>query len=368
MAEAYKLYHQLKEAPPDRQEVYLAAFAAGTSSVSGQARPEADPQSAPAAARGRRSHSPPHSTGTAWRRSALAMQFYRFGVRCAQGDTYLDGQVPALGRRYLTYVKQLPPDAPEAERYPLGGTPEKTLRTLSLFFGAHCDLPEVRQARLRYPTMAEADRLFHLLQHAPAQRQQQCAEAFQAGLTRGEYEFRRAQNQRMEKERAAEKRRLAAHRRLTKELLAGTPDAQLEEVIIDYVTNKLDDHWDRYDAIVPRVPKPIQMVSAMLRVDGLIGDDGLEEFDEWELVPLAAAGYRLVGAPRHAELIERAAAFVPKQKQKEEAIAEAGGEPDENNRTVEALDDEFDALDRSEAVDPLVIRYIRAHLDQFVTD
>jgi hypothetical protein len=43
-------------------------------------------------------------------------------------------------------------------------------------------------------------------------------------------------------------------------------------------------------------------------------------------------------------------------------------ETTEGHSALDALDDQFYALDKSEAVGPLIVRYIRQHPDQIVAD
>jgi hypothetical protein len=322
-----------------------------------------------------------------WQRDPTAKQFYQLGRARSRRDAGSPPlQVPSLEKRVAAFMQSSEAGDLISPADPRVWTSEMALRYLAIFYGADSDAPDVRRARAREPLMEEARKLYQVLKTAPPRRQAACVAAFQAGLVRGFDEDHQRFEAELEKERAAERRRLKAHRRLTKTLLARTPTEDLPGLVVDYVNNKIGDS-DKDFPIVKRLPRPVQLVFAMHFMKNLVDGDGFEplmEGDAWQYAPLAAEGYQLVGARQRAAVMRRAIAVMPREKAKKAAEEkrllqetpedkpsedEPSEEESENGNPVfSALDDAFYALDRTgkEDVYRLIARYIRRHPEQFV--
>lgn len=298
------------------------------------------------------------------------MRFYQFALACVRGRGFGRSQPPSLKKRYTAHVqKSRDGDLTELDDFRVW-TPHKTLLLLSLNFGADSDAPDVRKARAKYPLMEEAHRLYQVLKSAPAGQQVIYADAFQSGLVRGVDERREKREARVEKERAQDGRRLHAHRQLTKALLARTPDNELPQTVVDYADYKIGEDWEHDDQIVAGLPKPVRLVFAMQIVEAEVYRNGFGEIAQtvgWHWAPLAAEGYRLVGAKKRAAVTDRAIAVVAQEKAKRGTEAQHWSAlSDESRKALSALDDGFYACDKTEDVYRLIARYIRQHPDRFV--
>jgi hypothetical protein len=255
------------------------------------------------------------STGAACQRDRTAKQFYDFGLRCLKGAPHF-AELPILQQRSMASLRHRPG---EPARVPLSqrSVPEKTRQILSMLYGADGDEVELKRARAKYPAMAEARRLYLLLADASPTQQSRWAEAFSSGFLRAAAEFQDKEEQDQERRRAAERQRLASHRRLTRELLAHTADRNLEEAVMDYAINKIGERWDHDYEIVSGLPTPVQLVFAMRRMSNEIEGDGLAHLtscDSWRFAALATEGYRLIGSAKRASVMERATAVIAREK------------------------------------------------------
>jgi uncharacterized protein DUF4375 len=140
--------------------------------------------------------------------------------------------------------------------------------------------------------------------------------------------------------------------------------SEQRSLIIDYVVNKIDNRWGRDYEIVRGLPRPIQLVFAMNRIRNEINRDGFQPLLEWDspYATLATEGYRLIGATQRAAVMERAAAVIARTR------ARHPGPVYRQNRALARLDTEFYALNRTDNLDQLIVRYIRQHQDQLVAD
>jgi hypothetical protein len=135
------------------------------------------------------------------------------------------------------------------------------------------------------------------------------------------------------------------------------------------------DHFEQEREIVTRLSKGFQMVHSTLEVEAEVANGGFNQYfwnSSGRFAAEALAGYKLVGATRHAELVEKAIAIYsrerPKQEQfKRKGTVQAFSESYEHT-ALNALDDPFYALDKTEKISPLRIKYIRDHPAEFVGD
>lgn len=256
------------------------------------------------------------------------------------------------------------PSVPSSDLDRKGVPLRKTLAYLAKY--GTTDIPALKQARANNPVVAKSYELYLRLQSAPPDQQKEYVQAFEAGYSHAWSQGKPKYDQEMAEARELEKQRNRQYRRLTKELLAHTPDDQLEDAVMYYARGKIGSHWDRYYQIVSRLPRGISLVFAMRTMEGEVNGDGFEHLLDcpaWQFAGLALEGYRLVGGRKHAALMERAIAAMQKEKQQPTRT-----DPDEENPIFEALDKEFYSLDETENTKPLIVKYVRQHPDQFVAD
>lgn len=139
------------------------------------------------------------------------------------------------------------------------------------------------------------------------------------------------------------------YRTLTTELLAQEPDSNLEWAIVQHVTWRINGAYDRERDIVRSLSPGVRMVYTTWGVEAEVNNGGFSQYFEnstGQLADEALAGFRLLGAARHAALLERAMA------------ARRAGSP----AAFDALDGEFYDLP---ALTPERVRYIRDHVGEF---
>ena len=159
--------------------------------------------------------------------------------------------------------------------------------------------------------------------------------------------------------------------RLTLESLAEIPDEKLELAVIDYVDAQVREQFDRELEIVSALPEGARSIYATWWVEAEVHNGGFNQYfwnSAGQFAAIAAAGFRLIGAPDHARLMERAIVIRREdrgrlQKFRNRGTIKAFSDSYEDNPLNE-LDDEFFGL----TVDlrTLRIHFIRAHPRLFV--
>jgi hypothetical protein len=140
------------------------------------------------------------------------------------------------------------------------------------------------------------------------------------------------------------------YRTLTAELLAQEPDSTLEWAVIQHVTWRIDEAYDREREIVMAMSPGLRMVYTTWGVEAEVNNGGFSQYFEnssGRLADEALAGFRRLGATSYAGLLERAM-----------AARQAG-----NAAAYDALDTEFYTLAGLAAAR---VRYIREHPGEFV--
>jgi hypothetical protein len=297
-------------------------------------------------------------------KSELAKAFFDVGVQSGDDAGFYDSDdYRFLATMPAADLADQPTDEVAARATPLG----QTILFLSMKARANAQDAAAREARATEGPMAQSYRLYHELKGAPLGRQNEYVVAFAAGYTLGWKAGRQRSDRTTPAER--ESREFASYGRLTPQLLARTPDFDLEQAVLGYARSKIRHDWEHDFSIVTRLPKPIQLVFAMRQIVGEVDGDGFQHLldcPSWQYAPLATEGYRLVGAEQRAALMERAIRFMDQEKAKDRRD---GDLPKDEDAAFEALDDQFYTLDRTDHLEPLlIVRYIRAHPDQFTAD
>jgi hypothetical protein len=166
-----------------------------------------------------------------------------------------------------------------------------------------------------------------------------------------------------------------AHPALTAEILQATPDAGLEQAVLDYIFHQIDRSGEDAAVVVPALPEGLQMVFATWLVESEVSNGGFPQFF-WnpasEFAVEALYGYRMLGAQRHAAILETALATYIRERPQLERFR-GGGTPDDfaawaAYSALGTLDWQFWSLATAEDPHALRIHYIRTHLDEFVAE
>jgi len=158
---------------------------------------------------------------------------------------------------------------------------------------------------------------------------------------------------------------------LTPEILAEIPDEKLERAVIDYVNVQVREQFDRELEIVSALPQGPRSIHATWWVEAEVNNGGFNQYfwnSAGQFAQVAAAGFRLIGAPEHASLMERAIAIRREDQERLQEFRNRGtikafSESYEDNPLNE-LDEEFFAL--HEDLRALRVRFIRANPQLFV--
>jgi hypothetical protein len=158
---------------------------------------------------------------------------------------------------------------------------------------------------------------------------------------------------------------------LNEEILAGIPDIDLEQAILDYVWLRIGDDWDHEPEILAGLAPGIRAVYASHRLDAEVGNGGLSQFfsnSSGRLAYQALAGLRLIGADEHARILEKAVALEKERGTPYSRFPDTGApeEVDEDHDYADyaELDDQFFATGQD--LSQLRIGFIRAHPELLV--
>jgi hypothetical protein len=162
-------------------------------------------------------------------------------------------------------------------------------------------------------------------------------------------------------------------RPLTAALIARTPDDKLVDTVVDYVTVKIGDDWRNEQAIIASLPKGCGAINAVAIADGEVNNGGFAQYfvnTEGASAETALDGYRMIGAPKRADLLREAIGIALKERSSDlckEARTDVKAFAKYcRNSSLPALDDRYYALDKSEDVYKLMARYIRSHPQDFI--
>lgn len=163
------------------------------------------------------------------------------------------------------------------------------------------------------------------------------------------------------------------------EQISSIPNSELEFAVVNSVMNKIQSDYTREHEIVTNLSVGQQMVYTTWVVEAEVNNGGFNQYffnTEGILANEALAGFKLLGATKHAMLLEKAMSIYPKEKaqldQARQEMQQAGTlhefSSTYENSEFNALDDLFYAADAEEDTSKLTIRYIREHSEQFIGD
>jgi hypothetical protein len=148
-------------------------------------------------------------------------------------------------------------------------------------------------------------------------------------------------------------------------------DADLEQVLVDFVNCKLEKSGKPEREVFDGLSPGFRAVFSTWILEGEVNNGGFNQFfwnSSGEYAADAAAGFDLIGAPAYARLMRRAIAIrdadlAKIQALKKRGTLEAFSESYKNNR-LSALDDEFYKLGNS--LSAARIKFVRARPGMFV--
>jgi hypothetical protein len=162
---------------------------------------------------------------------------------------------------------------------------------------------------------------------------------------------------------------------LTPEILQATPDADLEQTVLDYIFRTIDRSGEDAAVVVPALPEGLQMVFATWLVESEVSNGGFPQYfwnPSGEFAVEALYGYRMLGAQRHAATLETALATYIRERPQLERFRGGGTAEDfaawAAFSALATLDWQFWSLATAEDPHALRIGYIRTHPEEFVAE
>jgi hypothetical protein len=160
------------------------------------------------------------------------------------------------------------------------------------------------------------------------------------------------------------------YKRLDKAVLAAVPDGDLEQAVVDYVSTKLDGHYDNEEAILAKLPSGIRALYVTWTVEAEVSNGGFNQYyynTDDKFASDAVGAFEYFGATQHAELMReantiRAAEAASLKKYKDQGTIEAFSESYEHSK-LGPLDERFSKL--GENLSQLRVARISATPEQF---
>ena len=152
-------------------------------------------------------------------------------------------------------------------------------------------------------------------------------------------------------------------------------DDQVEDAVFERVSGRIQGEPSTWHQQLASLGSGPSMVYATRVVEGEVFNGGFNQLffnSSRGAVCDAVAGYRLIGADRHADLVDEAIKVHVAERKKLEPILKdrtlEGFSESYKHTELRPLDDKFYEMDRAKAEDvsALRIRYIRSHLTEFV--
>jgi hypothetical protein len=163
---------------------------------------------------------------------------------------------------------------------------------------------------------------------------------------------------------------------LTADLLNATPDKGLCGIVADYVIGQMKAGAPAQtpQAVVRGLRAGIRMVYVTRVVDGQVNNGGFHQFffnSSGKFAADAIECFNVLGLPAYAELMRRAVARFAEEGEMQSRIREQRNLKtffeSYKETTLGELDKEFYAMEKTQPLEAARIRYIREHLDEFVT-
>jgi hypothetical protein len=161
--------------------------------------------------------------------------------------------------------------------------------------------------------------------------------------------------------------------RVSKAELAKLPDNQLEKAVIDQVLLAIGQRFDREAEIVAEQPEGAQMVYATHYLEAEVMNGGFNQYlwnTDAKLAGLALRGYETFGAKGQAEVLKKAIALFPKERERLKSFQqrdtrEAFAESYEKS-PLDPLDTAFYDIDEKDSPSPRRIRFIRQNPEKCI--
>jgi|SRR5215475_4482502 len=164
------------------------------------------------------------------------------------------------------------------------------------------------------------------------------------------------------------------YRVLTRKILDSVNDNDLEQTILDNISELLKESGKDEFLVVQRLSPGQRSLYTTWWVEAEVNNGGFNQFyfnSSGQYSLMAVEGFRLFGATKHMQLMERAnATYLSNVKNLErfnDGTLESFSESYKNNPLNE-LDDLFYKLEQEENLSQLRIRYIRSHVEEFIQE
>jgi len=155
---------------------------------------------------------------------------------------------------------------------------------------------------------------------------------------------------------------------LTYEKLKAYSGDELAMAVMYHIFHKVGDDHSRRDEIIRSLPRAIRIVQTTTEVEGEVFNGGFNQYF-WntggKMAAEALEAYRLIGAVKHAELLEKAMTIhdqetAKMQKFKDKGTLQAFSESYKETE-LNKLDLIFDAVAKEEDTRDLRVKYVRGH-------
>ncbi|PTB97205.1 hypothetical protein C9994_03915 [Marivirga lumbricoides] len=163
------------------------------------------------------------------------------------------------------------------------------------------------------------------------------------------------------------------HKTLTKKILGGVNNDQLEQTVVDNIMNKFNKNFTTEYEVLSQLSKGRVLIYTSWCLEAEINNGGFIQYfynSTGELAYLALEGLEQLGAVEHANLLRRALVLLELNEDTFEKLrsenlitsfVEARQEVD-----FSSFDEEFYELEKNQTLSELRINYIRQSLTEFV--
>jgi len=156
--------------------------------------------------------------------------------------------------------------------------------------------------------------------------------------------------------------------------LAQISDADLEQALLDYVIFRIGNDWSQQVETVDALSSGFRAIYTTIGVEAEVCNGGFNQYfwnSRGRLAAQAVEGFRRIGAPEYADLMQRAIATwrseLPVLEQFKEVDTLEAFSESYGHTTLGKLDDEFYELAEVSDLSELRLHYIRSHVHEFVT-
>ena len=161
------------------------------------------------------------------------------------------------------------------------------------------------------------------------------------------------------------------HKELTKSILEGLPDDQLEQTVYDNIAEIIGEDYENELFNAKKLTKGQKAIFSTWAVEAEVNNGGFNQFyfnSSGQYADMAVDGFETVGATKHAELMREAnriyASIKNDLEKFDDGTVESFSESYKDN-PLNNLDDKYYELGKNESLWGLKVKYIREHPDQF---